>query len=138
MYYKVTAEMPNVLVIDDNVEFSSLVCTIASNRGFNATAFIPGPSFIAAIKKADLLFLDLSMPGINGVDILKIMAVENVGAYVVLMSGVRRELLKLSEEKALEWGVNVLGVLTKPVRVHDLDNYLHRLRGLSYVVKNSR
>ena len=87
MYLRNKKSSPKLLIIDDNRYYAATLCTVAAYLGFNANAIMPGPSVVWSILNADLLVLDLDMPGMNGIDVLHEMAIEKVPTKVLLLSG---------------------------------------------------
>ena len=65
--------MVKLLVADDERKICRLLETFFSERGFEVLLAHDGPSALACIKKErpHLVFLDLHMPGLNGVDVLR-------------------------------------------------------------------
>ncbi|MDP1521107.1 response regulator [Porticoccus litoralis] len=126
MYLRNKKSSPKLLIIDDNRYYAATLCTVAAYLGFNANAIMPGPSVVWSILNADLLVLDLDMPGMNGIDVLHEMAIEKVPTKVLLLSGVCPDLLQQSKDQAREWGIDVVGCLSKPVRVNELKDFLKR------------
>ena len=61
------------LVVEDNEDLSD-ICSIAlQNAGFETEAVFSGDSALAWLSdtKPDLVILDINLPGVSGVDILK-------------------------------------------------------------------
>lgn len=127
MYLRNKKSSPKLLIIDDNRYYAATLSTVAAYLGFNANTIMPSPSVVWSILNADLLVLDLAMPGMNGIDVLHEMAIEKVPTKVLLLSGVCPDLLQQSKDQAREWGVDVVGCLSKPVRVNELKDFLKRL-----------
>lgn len=65
--------MPKILMIDDDKDFSSLVFTHFSALGYSMTMAENGKSGLAAAasEKPDLIFLDIMMPDMNGIEVLR-------------------------------------------------------------------
>lgn len=120
MYSKIQKSAPKVLVIDDSSDFANIVCAVARFQGFDANAVRPDKYLVRALVNSDLLVLDLAMPGMNGVDVLREIVEEKITIKVLLLSGVSLDLLEQCKNHALECGVQVVGALSKPVRVAKL------------------
>lgn len=65
--------MPKILMIDDDKDFSSLVFTHFSGLGYSVTVAENGRSGLAAAAsgKPDIIFLDIMMPDMNGIEVLR-------------------------------------------------------------------
>ncbi|HAM40413.1 MAG TPA: hypothetical protein DCP69_03510, partial [Candidatus Omnitrophica bacterium] len=65
--------MVKLLVADDEQKICHLLKTFFSERGYHVLVAHDGPSTIQCIRteRPHLVFLDLRMPGLNGLEILK-------------------------------------------------------------------
>ncbi len=63
-----------VLLVDDEVTLTRHLSLLLSKRGYAVTCVNDGESAVAAIEDSefDVAVLDLKMPGINGMETLKI------------------------------------------------------------------
>jgi CheY-like chemotaxis protein len=83
-----------ILVIDDHEAFSSLICRILADEGFQAAAAASGWDAIFLIKGRqlsdhpfDLIITDIQMPGFSGVELVEELRKEGVRVPVIAMSG---------------------------------------------------
>jgi EAL domain-containing protein (putative c-di-GMP-specific phosphodiesterase class I)/ActR/RegA family two-component response regulator len=72
----------------------------------------------------DLLFLDLQMPGMDGVEVLRNLAGLNYFGWLVLMSGTEGRILQTAQRVATSRGLQVADVLRKPIQQEQLKNIL--------------
>lgn len=65
--------MPKILMIDDDRDFSSLVFTHFSGLGYSMSLAENGKAGLAAAVsvKPDIIFLDIMMPDMNGIEVLR-------------------------------------------------------------------
>ncbi|MDV7105479.1 response regulator [Vibrio sp. TH_r3] len=64
--------MSNILLVDDDTELTSLLKEVLSFEGFNITEANDGEAGLAAVNDdIDLILLDVMMPKMNGMDMLK-------------------------------------------------------------------
>jgi len=82
-------QRPRLLVVDDDRAILTLVGTIALNQGFDVATTVDGTDAMNQLKHrpADLVLLDLRMPGVTGLDVLRSIRAINPRSRVVLMSG---------------------------------------------------
>src|SRR5688572_18107147 len=82
-------QRPRLLVVDDDRAILTLVGTIALNHGFDVATTVDGADAMNQLKHrpADLVLLDLRMPGVTGLDVLRSIRAINPRSKVVLMSG---------------------------------------------------
>lgn len=77
-------------------------------------------------RPPDMMLVDLSMPGMGGVTLMKFLADRKYSGAVVLVSGADELTLLVAEGLAKYRGVNVLGYITKPVTKDSLSKFLER------------
>jgi CheY-like chemotaxis protein len=65
--------MPDILMIDDDAEFSDLVSKHFTGLGYIMTLAGNGTEGLAKAKsiKPDIIFLDVMMPDMNGIEVLR-------------------------------------------------------------------
>ena len=84
-----TARPPSILVIDDDTEIRYSLARVLSTRGYQITEAASGEQGIAAVKKGpppDLVFLDVRMGGMSGIEALQHIRAANPKQLVVLMT----------------------------------------------------
>jgi len=83
-------DMPKVLLIDDDIELTNLLCEYLTEEGFSVTTTNDGRTGVAAATTSsiDLIVLDIMMPRINGLDVLrKIRQVSDVPVLMLTARG---------------------------------------------------
>jgi EAL domain-containing protein (putative c-di-GMP-specific phosphodiesterase class I) len=112
---------PPILILDDERDMCEFVADVGSDMGFKTTWCDNFEDF-ACRYSVDLrgIFLDLAMPGMDGVEIIRFLADNNSGAYLVLMSGYDADVIEAARRLAQSRGLNVAGVLHKPFGVGEL------------------
>jgi two-component system, LuxR family, response regulator FixJ len=80
-----------IFIVDDNEEYSELLAAILELEGFQVTVFSEGASFLkeAATRVPVCVFLDVIMPGMSGLEVLKKLNAKNYAAPVFLISARR-------------------------------------------------
>jgi len=78
-----------VLLIDDEVAFTSNLAMILSVRGYEATAVHDGESAVRAVEEGDydVAILDLMMPGIDGIETLRQIKRKKPLLEVIMLTG---------------------------------------------------
>ena len=67
------ADMPMLLVVDDEPEINKLVARIFEKRGYRVTTALDGAEALAAVERdrPDLIMLDLNLPKIDGWEVCR-------------------------------------------------------------------
>ncbi|HKI82575.1 MAG TPA: response regulator, partial [Pseudodesulfovibrio sp.] len=78
-----------VLLIDDEVEFLEALSERMEIRGMEVTTAENADSAVSAINSGDFdaIVLDLQMPDMNGIDMLKVIRKTNPDMQVILLTG---------------------------------------------------
>src|SRR4029077_18632985 len=82
-------QRPRLLVADDDRAILTLMGTVALAEGFDVVTTTTGDDAVRQLKErpADLVLLDMRMPGVSGLDVLRSVREVNPRASVVLMTG---------------------------------------------------
>jgi two-component system nitrogen regulation response regulator NtrX len=80
---------PRILVIDDEAEIRRSVRMILEYEGYDVVEASSGPEGLAMIEREppDLVFLDIKMPGLDGLEALQRVRQTNESLPVVIISG---------------------------------------------------
>jgi two-component system alkaline phosphatase synthesis response regulator PhoP len=110
-----------VLVIDDDEAFSRLVATMLSHWGYSVMTTARAQSVdLDELTEADIVFLDIMVPGMNGFEVLDFLSSHQIKSSIVLMSGATNEALVTAEAFAKRNDLQLIGVLYKPFRISDV------------------
>jgi two-component system, NtrC family, response regulator HydG len=106
------AESLNILIVDDDVDNAQSLAELFELEGHRSTMVHNGDAAIEAYIDGhfDLAFMDVMMPGKNGVESFLEIKRMKPGAKIVMMTGYSVEQLL---QQAIENGA--MGVLTKPM-----------------------
>jgi DNA-binding NtrC family response regulator len=78
-----------VLLVDDEVEFVSTLSERLNLRNFDAQTATSGEEALMKIDQSppDLVLLDMLMPGMNGIEVLKRIKRDHPAVKVILLTG---------------------------------------------------
>jgi PAS domain S-box-containing protein len=115
-----------ILVVDDEELVRTHLRRLLERRGFLVLDVADGKAAIAAVARSrpDLVLLDLSMPELDGVDVVRRLRAEGSHVPVVLCSGD----LEYASDRGLEPGL-VQSILQKPFSTEELIHAIERARG---------
>jgi PAS domain S-box-containing protein len=126
---KVAAEQ-RILVIDDDGDIGELVAAAAQAKGFQCTVTTDATTFLDKLApNTTLVLLDLMMPEMDGIELLRILGERNCKAGIVLMSAAGKRTIESAEQLAKMLGLSIAGHLQKPFPVAKLETVLQRLPG---------
>ena len=79
----------NVLLVDDETEFASALAERLRLRSYNARAVFNPEDAIAAVRSnpPDVVLLDFRMPGMDGIEVLKIIKKIDPSIEVIMLTG---------------------------------------------------
>ncbi len=114
----------NVLLVDDSVTILNYVSKVLEqsyniNNVHTASSAPEAMQILRQSKQINLLFLDLNMPNVDGIQLLSQISELDYKGYVVIMSGVSTQIISSVESLAKTYGLNYIGTLLKPI--HELD-----------------
>jgi DNA-binding response OmpR family regulator len=106
-----------VLVVDDEEELVSTLGERLMLRGFEADGVITGEDALKRVgeKDFDVVILDVKMPGMDGLEVMKKMRALRPHLQVILLTGRGSE---KESEMGLEQGA--FAYLVKPIDIEDL------------------
>jgi EAL domain-containing protein (putative c-di-GMP-specific phosphodiesterase class I)/ActR/RegA family two-component response regulator len=121
----VASPQPSLLVVDDEPELVELIGEFARRAGYDVTTTSNPDDFDRLYHDGfDVVVLDLWMPRRDGIELLRHLAERRSRARVILVSGFDERVLEAARRLAASYGLNVVGALTKPVRLAALTGLL--------------
>jgi EAL domain-containing protein (putative c-di-GMP-specific phosphodiesterase class I)/ActR/RegA family two-component response regulator len=115
-----------LLVVDDEPAICTAIKRIAEPLGFNVQVLSKSAEFPAILGTflPSIVILDLKMPDCDGVQMLQQLKEAHSEAQIIVISGLDQRKLNTAEKLGRSLGLNMAGVLHKPIRRDDLESKL--------------
>jgi two-component system response regulator AtoC len=82
----------HLAIVDDDQPFAEYLQTLLRSRGYETTAYDSGDALLRGLREGalpDVVLLDVSMPGLDGLETLRQIRLAHPAAQVVMVSGGR-------------------------------------------------
>ena len=118
------SKIKNVLIVDDEAVIRNSVTRALSDRGINSVAVPSGLDALKIIQEQefDLALLDIKMPDMNGLAVLKEIRTINPGMNVIMITGYPTIDTAVHCIK-----LGAIDYLVKPFQLHDLEASLRKI-----------
>jgi DNA-binding response OmpR family regulator len=122
--------LPRLLLIDDEPALAAFVAKAADLCGYEPVIAGRDSEFRESFRghRPQMVALDLGMPGMDGVELLRFLASEGFEDPVLIISGFDRRVLDSAYRLGEALGLNMVGPLEKPARLEELEDILNRVR----------
>ena len=121
---------PRLLLIDDEPVLAEFMANAAADSGFEPVVTSEDGQFRQEFlaHRPDMVALDLGMPGMDGVELIRFLAEQDYRAPVLIVSGFDRRVLESAFRLGEALGLTMAGPLEKPVRLEWLEALLTQLK----------
>jgi EAL domain-containing protein (putative c-di-GMP-specific phosphodiesterase class I) len=117
-----------LLILDDDASVAMTIARIAEVAGFAVRSCWAPADFFTTLDRwqPTHLAIDLVMPALDGMEVLRQLAERGCSARVIITSGMGTKVLESAQRSAAERGLNMAGILPKPFRPQQLRELLQR------------
>ena len=117
----------HVLVVDDEPTICSLMNVFLTQKGYQVQIANTGEDALALFQEAypDIVLLDISMPGMRGIDVLRRMKEINAACGVIMLSAYGDD---ETIQEAMDMGA--FCYIQKPMELTELNARMQELRQL--------
>ena len=111
-----------LLIVDDNVQLGCFVARAAATLGFKTIATHDPSEFITTYLdfQPDIILLDLQMPGVDGIELLRLLGQYKSQATIMLFSGFDSAVIDTARRLGEELHLHLAESLQKPVTLETL------------------
>ena len=122
--------LPRLLLIDDEPALADFLASAAEESGFEPVVTSEDEEFREAFlaQRPEMVALDLGMPGMDGVELIRFLADQSYEGPVLIVSGFDRRVLESAFRLGEALGLTMVGPVEKPVRFEVLEDMLSRLK----------
>jgi len=124
--------MTEIFIIDDEEQIAEMLGEVVTLSGFHANIYSDATVFFEENKHNDhaTIILDLNMPMMDGIEVIRKLSNSNCKASLILMSGYDMSVLRSAEKLAQAHGLEIVTSLMKPIQLDSLMEVLknHRAR----------
>lgn len=108
--------MKRLLILDDDADIGATIANIARTVGFEAMSVTESESFFAQVDtwSPSHIAIDLVMPEVDGIEVMRRLGGAACPASIIITSGVGSRVLDAAKRSALEHGLRLGGVVSKP------------------------
>jgi len=113
-----------ILIVDDEEEYGISVAKILNSRGYSAQS-IKDPLKVSSVlnnENYDLLIMDIKMPGMSGIDLLKNIKNLNKDLPIIMVTG-----FPSIENAVTSMKYGAMNFFTKPIKPKDLLNEISKI-----------
>jgi EAL domain-containing protein (putative c-di-GMP-specific phosphodiesterase class I)/FixJ family two-component response regulator len=111
--------MPNrrILILDDDAAVGQTIQWIAESLNFEAEFVTRPEEFFSKLVEMnpEIITIDLVMPNLDGVEIMRLLAERKSKAKIVISSGMGTRVLDAAQRSAQEHGLSIAGIISKPI-----------------------
>lgn len=105
-----------LLILDDDLLVGQTLALVAESIGFDTRLTSTPDQFFAVLNQWNPthIAVDLVMPDMDGVEVMRLLAERDCQARIIISSGVGSRILDAARRSAAEHGLDIAGVLSKP------------------------
>ncbi|RED51618.1 EAL domain-containing response regulator [Aestuariispira insulae] len=115
-----------LVCIDDEADVRQFICDAAEMAGFETRQSCDADRFMEICEEFDpnIVVIDLQMPDVDGVELLRHLAQQHVKYQILLVSGVDTRILDTACRLGEDLGLPMIGWVQKPIALKKLENLI--------------
>ncbi len=130
-----TSNERRILIVDDDNDIISFLCDFFLENGYSAVGYTSAKKAMTALKKQkfDLLFTDLMMPEMDGIELLKYALKTDPSLVVIIMTGYGTIRTAIQAKKA-----GAFEYILKPFKSSELQKTVSRAMEAHRLLKSEK
>lgn len=130
----------NTLVVDDSQSALALMSALLDTLGISPCQCAnSGDEALTLIRTAgspiELIFVDLNMPGMDGMELVRRLSKEGFSGAIVILSELDNKIIQLASDVLLERCTRLVGCINKPVTNDKLSAMLNKYQLMNQQLK---
>lgn len=107
-----------LLILDDEIDVARTIGYIAEKAGFSVRCCAVASEFFSEVEQwaPSHIAIDLVMPQVDGVEVLRHLADQQCRARIIVTSGIGAKVLESARRSASDRGLDIVGILPKPFK----------------------
>lgn len=122
-----------LLIIDDEEDICDLIAEISGRHGLEARTVSNAENVWEVLGgfTPDIIMMDLMMPGIDGVELLRLLSEKAKNAKLCLISGSDARVLNSARRLGSAHGLDVVAALEKPLSIQTLNTFFQSMTNVA-------
>jgi DNA-binding response OmpR family regulator len=107
-----------MLILDDDADVGQTIQWIAESLGFEAEFATRSQEFFTKLDQMDpdIITIDLVMPELDGVEVMRLLAERKCAAKIIISSGIGTRVLDAAKRSASEHGLDIVALFPNRFR----------------------
>lgn len=117
-----------LFIIDDDIHMANMLGAAVEDLDIDVHVYTdPDIFFEQIIEPQDIILLDMQMPKIDGIEVIRTLGLKQCTARLILMSGKGKSVLHSAQHLAIAHSLNMIATMNKPIKIDYLQKTIKKL-----------